>query len=56
MTTNTPITGAARSSAVSFAVTVGNAGYGIITTGGSGNTKFDDCWRFNPLGVEPDYK
>jgi len=56
LTTNTPIAGAARAGAVGFAVTVNSVPYGILTTGGSGNTKLDDCWRFNPIGVEPDNK
>ena len=50
--TNTPTTGNARASAIGFAI----GDYGYLTTGGSGNVKLDDCWKFNPLGVEPDNK
>lgn len=53
LNTNVPIAGSARTSAVGFTV---NNTYGILTTGGSGNLKFDDCWRFNPVGIEPDNK
>jgi N-acetylneuraminic acid mutarotase len=50
---NWPIAGSSRSGAVSFAI----GDFGYITTGGSGTTfKFDDCWKFNPAGVEPDNK
>jgi hypothetical protein len=52
-TSNWPTAGSARSGAVGFAI--GN--YGYITTGGSGSAfKFDDCWRFDPTGKEPDNK
>jgi N-acetylneuraminic acid mutarotase len=50
-TSNWPTAGAARAGAVGFAL--GN--YGYLTTGGSGiSFKFDDCWRFDPTGKEPD--
>lgn len=49
---NTPVTGSARSGAVSFSI----GDFGYIVTGGAGNTKFDDCWKFNPVGIEPDNK
>ena len=51
--TNTPTAGSARSGACSFSF---GDGYGYLTTGGSGNVKFDDTWRFNPTGTEPDNK
>ena len=51
--TNTPTTGNARASAIGFAV----GDFGYLTTGGSGTSnKLDDCWKFNPVGVEPDNK
>ncbi|MBS1490718.1 MAG: hypothetical protein JSS93_09330 [Bacteroidetes bacterium] len=56
ITTNVPINGASRADAVGFAVTISGKGYGILTTGGNGNSSFDDCWRFDPTGIEPDYK
>lgn len=56
VTTNTPIGGANRVLPVGFTVTANSKTVGVLTTGGSGNTKFDDCWRFDPTGVEPDYK
>lgn len=49
---NTPVTGAARSSAIGFSV----GDFGVLVAGGAGNTKYDDCWKFNPTGVEPDNK
>ncbi len=52
-TTNWPTAGAARAGAVGFGI----GDYGYITTGGSGTSfKFDDCWRFDPTGKEPDNK
>jgi N-acetylneuraminic acid mutarotase len=56
MTTNIPIAGVARSAAVGFTVQVGSTTVGILTTGGNATLKYDDCWKFNPLGVEPDNK
>ncbi|MBS1949938.1 MAG: hypothetical protein OJF59_002421 [Cytophagales bacterium] len=56
ITTNVPITGAARTDAVGFTVSVSGKSYGILTTGGNGSSSFDDCWRFDPTGIEPDYK
>ncbi|MGC4022845.1 MAG: kelch repeat-containing protein [Cyclobacteriaceae bacterium] len=53
---NSPIAGSARSSASGFALTSSIGTFGYCVTGGSGNTKFDDCWRFNPTGVEPNNK
>ncbi|MBI1767497.1 MAG: galactose oxidase [Bacteroidetes bacterium] len=51
--TNTPNTGASRAAAIGFGI----GDYGYIVTGGSGQSvKFDDCWQFNPSGVEPDNK
>ncbi|MBS1682865.1 MAG: galactose oxidase [Bacteroidetes bacterium] len=54
--TNTPISGSARSSACAFALTSSLGTYGYLVAGGSGNLKFDDCWLFNPVGIEPDNK
>jgi hypothetical protein len=52
-TSNWPTAGAARSGAVGFGI----GKYGYITTGGSGTSfKFDDTWRFDPTGKEPDNK
>jgi hypothetical protein len=52
-TTNWPTAGSSRFGAVGFGI--GNFGY--VTTGGSGTAfKFDDCWKFNPVGIEPDNK
>jgi hypothetical protein len=51
-TTNVPVVGAARVAAVGFAI--GN--YGYVATGTSGTRRLDDCWRFDPTGVEPDNK
>ena len=56
MTTNVPIAGANRSAAVGFTVKIGESYYGILTTGGNSSLKYDDGWKFNPLGVEPDNK
>jgi len=56
MVTNVPIAGANRLAPVSFTVQIGDSHYGILTTGGNGNNKYDDCWKFNPVGVEPDNK
>jgi hypothetical protein len=56
MTTNIPIAGASRSGAVGLTVQIGSDYYGILTTGGNSSLKYDDCWKFNPLGVEPDNK
>ncbi len=49
---NTPTIGYARDSGFGFAI----GSYGYITTGKSGTRRLDDCWAFNPLGVEPDNK
>ncbi len=54
MTTNTPIAGAPRSSAIGFTVNINGTDFGILTTGGNGTKKLDDCWKFNPAGNEPD--
>lgn len=51
-TTNVPVAGASRISAVGFGI--GN--YGYVATGNSGNRRLDDCWRFDPTIVEPDNK
>jgi N-acetylneuraminic acid mutarotase len=56
MSTNIPIAGTSRSAPVSFTVKIGDSFYGILTTGGNSSIKYDDCWKFNPLGVEPDNK
>jgi len=60
ITTNVPTYGANRVLPVGFTVTLttktGTKEVGILTTGGSGNSKFDDCWLFDPTIVEPDYK
>jgi hypothetical protein len=53
MTTNIPVAGTSRSGAVGF--TIKNT-YGILTTGGNGTIKYDDCWQFDPAGIEPDNK
>ncbi len=37
-----------------FGFAVGN--YGYITTGSNGSQQFDDVWKFDPTGVEPNYK
>ncbi len=56
-TSNVPISGASRYGAVAFALTSNGTTYGYMTTGGpSASSKFDDCWRFDPKGVEPDNK
>jgi hypothetical protein len=49
---NTPVTGASRASAIGFGI----GDFGYLMAGGAGNTKYDDCWKFNPAGVEPDNK
>lgn len=49
---NTPVTGASRSSAVGFSV----GDFGYLVAGGAGNVKYDDVWKFNPAGIEPDNK
>lgn len=49
---NTPVIGVARDSGFGFAI----GSFGYITTGKSGSRRLDDCWVFNPLGVEPDNK
>ncbi len=54
MVTNIPISGAQRLAPVSLTMKIGDGFYGILTTGGNGNNKYDDSWKFNPLGVEPD--
>ncbi|GHN03024.1 hypothetical protein WSM22_45130 [Cytophagales bacterium WSM2-2] len=55
--TNTPVIGSARNSAVGFALTTPTGTYGYITTGGTSSTlRYDDCWRFDPSGIEPDNK
>jgi hypothetical protein len=41
-----------RYAAIGFAV--GN--YGYITTGSNGSQQFDDVWKFDPTGTEPNYK
>lgn len=56
LVTNVPINGVTRLAPVGLTVKIGDSHYGILTTGGSGNNKLDDCWRFNPVGVEPDNK
>lgn len=56
MTTNIPIAGPSRTGAVGFTVKYGDHKVGILTTGGNSTIKYDDCWRFDPLGVEPDNK
>jgi len=56
MVTNVPIPGASRLAAVGLNVQIGDSHYGILTTGGNGNNKLDDCWKFNPVGIEPDNK
>jgi len=55
--TNTPVIGSARNSATSFTLTTPSGTYGYLTTGGTGSSlRFDDCWRFDPAGIEPDNK
>ena len=49
---NTPTVGSARDSGIGFAIGL----FGYVTTGKSGSRRFDDCWVFNPIGVEPDNK
>lgn len=41
-----------RYSAVGFGI--GN--YGYITTGSNGSLRYDDVWKFDPVGTEPNYK
>jgi len=53
LTTNVPIAGPARVAAVGFSI---NNSFGVLTTGGNGNIKYDDCWKFDPAGIEPDNK
>ena len=53
MTTNVPITGANRAAAVGFTI---NHTFGILTTGGNSSIKYDDTWKFDPAGIEPDNK
>ena len=53
MTTNVPIAGPSRTLAVGFTI---NNSFGILTTGGNSSQKYDDCWKFDPTGVEPDNK
>lgn len=53
MTTNVPIAGPNRILAVGFTI---NDSYGVLTTGGNSSLKYDDCWKFDPAGVEPDNK
>jgi len=56
-TSNTPVAGVSRFGAVSFALSNGTKTYGYITTGGpTTSVKYDDVWRFDPTGVEPDNK
>ncbi len=56
MTTNIPIAGASRTAAVGLTLKVGDHFCGIVTTGGNGSLKYDDSWKFDPLGIEPDNK
>jgi len=51
-TDNSPISGSARRGAVTFAL--GN--YGYLTYGGTNSLQFDDTWKFDPNGVEPNNK
>lgn len=53
MTTNVPIAGPSRTLAVGFTI---NNTYGVLTTGGNSSQKYDDCWKFDPIGVEPNNK
>ena len=56
-TNNTPVAGVSRSGAVSFALTTNGKTYGYLTTGGpTTSTKYDDVWRFDAVGIEPDNK
>jgi len=52
-TTNVPLAGYNRAAAVGFTI---NNSFGIMTTGGQGTNKLDDCWKFDPAGIEPDNK
>lgn len=53
-----PVSGSSRSGAVSFSQKATDGiTYGYVVTGGSGSSvKFDDFWKFNPNGLEPDNK
>jgi len=53
MTTNVPIAGPSRTAAVGFSI---NNSFGVLTTGGNSTIKYDDCWKFDPAGIEPDNK
>jgi hypothetical protein len=53
MTTNIPIAGPSRILAVGFTI---NNSFGVLTTGGNGTLQYDDGWKFDPLGVEPNNK
>lgn len=44
----------ASSRYAAFGFGVGN--YGYITTGSNGGQQFDDVWKFDPTGTEPNYK
>ena len=56
-TGNTPIAGVSRYGAIAFSLTTDGKTYGYLTTGGpTSSVKYDDCWKFNPSGVEPDNK
>ncbi len=55
-TTNAPVSGSGRNGAIGFGLSVSGKSYGYVVTGSAGNLKFDDCWQFNPAGIEPDNK
>lgn len=53
-----PVSGSSRAGAIGFSLKASDGKtYGYVVTGGSGSsTKFDDFWKFNPTGTEPDNK
>lgn len=56
-TNNKPTAGPPRNEAIGFTLATPSGTFGYITTGGiTTSIKYDDFWKFNPLGNEPDNK